>query len=200
MSGASTNSPDLVKTTQGGIAYVTSFRTKFVELMDYVKQCTSDDQAKHAWSQIVGIEVGLLGVIVRNEKVRTELGVNEQTAKDAKKLLDDWAEGKITMIEKTRFKRHESDGGEATYTMLWDSTPAEASFRELDVVSRIVDREKQSQMVQRLIQFSGRCLEVIMGIGLLKLDDLVAVPFRHSDEYTSEKMNKDLQDQARLYG
>lgn len=187
----STNVPEAVK-TNAGVAYVTSFRTHFVQLMDFVKQCASDDQAKNAWSSICSIEVGLLGQIVRNSDLQEKFDVDAKSIEDAKALIKKWSSGAITQIEKTRFERFESDGGEAIYRMLWDSIPAECAFSELETVSAIIDHEKQSQMVQRLIQFSGECMDLIMGLGILDLDDPVAVPFKPEDQYSTNQMAQDV--------
>lgn len=187
----STNAPEAVK-TNAGVAYVTSFRTHFVQLMDYVKECVSDDQAKNAWSSICAIEIGLLGQISRNPKIQSEFDIDPLAIEDAKVLIKRWSSGVITRIEKTTFVRHESDGGEPTYMVCWDSYQPECGYAELKTMTDIIEREKQSQMVQRLIQFSGECLSLIMGLGLLKLDDTIAQPFKPDESYSESKMADDM--------
>ena len=146
----------------------------------------------------MGIEIGLLGQVVRNKAVQQTFSIDDRSIEDAKALIETWAKGNITHIEKTRFTLNESDGGMPVYTLMWDSTPAEAGYSELETISRIVDREKQSQMVQRLIQFSGQCLELIMGIGLLKLDDIVAEPFKPKERYSEQDAGEDIMRGVRI--
>jgi hypothetical protein len=158
-----------------------------------------DDQAKHVWSAICNIEIGLLGQIAKNPNMQKEYNIDLTAIREAQNLLRRWASGDITKIEKTSFSRHESDGGEPTYMVKWDSYQPECGASELKIMCDIIDREKQSQMVQRLIQFSGECLSQIMGLGLLTLNDTIAQPFKPDENYSMKKLDQDMTRRGRLY-
>lgn len=193
-----TNDTQVVKTA-GNIAYVTSFKTTFVELMNHVRQCQTDEEAKGAWTMICNIELGLLGQILKDEDLQQELQISQKSLNEAQALCEKWMNGEITRIEKTRYSIFENDGGSHIYRMLWDSTPAECLPQDLEKVEGIVEREKISQMVQRMIQFSGECLHLIMGVGLITLDDIVATPFKPEENYSMKTLDQDMTRRGRLY-
>jgi len=73
-------------------------------------------------------------------------------------------------------------------SMQWDAYIAEVPPELFMQGVQVMDKEKYNAICQRLMQFWGSCLSIIMASGELVLDDKVETPIMPDDRYSRDKM------------
>ena len=176
-----------IEKTQQGVAYITTVRTWFIDLMNIASQCTDDYQAYNAWKTLCVFANGILEeVLAKSENLSSRY--QEMIAN----LQDEWDREQVTRTEKTELTAQER-GGKRIVSATWDSYTAECFPEGQALMLEYIHKEKYNNMAARLCVWCGKCARVFFGTGLISIDHTISIPFQPSTEYDEKRLASDME-------